>query len=262
VAAAGARPAKGRSAGIPRQRLLAVAAELFATRGYRATSLEDIGTALQVKKTAIYHYVNAKDDLLVAIFEDLLDRMQAGAQAVVAAELPPEERLRRLIHNHVQLATEHHHMLAVIFREESELPAAKRAWQQRRKRAYERIFQDAIEQGQETGALRPLNPRLTLSALFGMCNWLYQWYRPGEWDPEVVAGEFMLLLERGWLAGADDVGEPRGAWPRPSSVEDALQRPRQALDVARQDLDRLAAELDRAADRLRDGTAPEAPVSG
>jgi AcrR family transcriptional regulator len=240
-----------------------VAAELFATRGYRATSLEDIGAALQVKKTAIYHYVNAKDDLLVAIFEDLLERMQAGAREVVAAELPPDERLRRLVHNHMQIATQHHFMLAVIFREESELPAAKRAWQQRRKRAYERLFQDAIEQGQASGALRPLNPRLTLSALFGMCNWLYQWYRPGEWDPETVAGEFMLLLERGWLAaGSDGVGEQRGAWPRPRSVEEALERPRRALDVARQDLDRLAAELDRAADRLRDGTAPEAPGEG
>ncbi|MGH9188336.1 MAG: TetR/AcrR family transcriptional regulator [Acidimicrobiales bacterium] len=244
-------PATARRRGIPRERLLAVAAELFATRGYRATSLEDVGAALQVKKTAVYHYVDSKEQLLVDIFEALLEEMQVAAKAAASPELAPDERLRRLVHTHVRTAAARHHMLAVIFREEAELPKERRAWQRRRKRAYEKLFEDALSEGQAAGLLRPLNQRLVLSALFGMCNWLYQWYRPGEWDPDEIAAEFMLLLERGWLAGDD---RRRGAWPRPTSVDEALEAPRIALTDARQSIDRLARELDRAAQRMYDGT--------
>lgn len=229
-----------------------MASELFATRGYRATSLEDIGAALQVKKTAIYHYVDSKEQLLIDIFEALLEEMQEAAKAAASPELAPDERLRRLVHTHVRIAADRHHMLAVIFREEAELSTQKRAWQRRRKRSYEKVFEDAISEGQLAGLLRPLNQRLVLSALFGMCNWLYQWYRPGEWDPDEVAAEFMLLLERGWLAAGE---ARRGAWPRPANIDEALQAPRIALAEARQTIDRLERELDRAAERMYDGTA-------
>lgn len=142
-------------------------------------------------------------------------------------------------------------MLAVIFREEAELSPQKRAWQARRKRSYEKLFEDALREGQAAGVLRPLNSRLVLSALFGMSNWLYQWYRPGEWDPDEIAAEFMLMLERGWLA--EDVRRA-GAWPRPDSVEAALEAPRAALTTVRREVDQLAEELDRVSERLHDGT--------
>lgn len=245
-----------RPGGIPRERLLAVAAELFAERGYRATSLGDIGAALGVQKTAIYHYVASKDELLTDIFEALIEEMHAGVEAVVAADLTPDERLRRLVHTHVRTAAARHHMLAVIFREESELSTQKRAWQRRRKRSYEKVFEEAVIQGQAAGMLRPLNHRLVVSALFGMCNWLYQWYVPGEWDPDEIAAEFMLLLERGWLAAEDN---RRAAWPRPDSVDDALGATRRALEQSRRSMDKVERELDRAAARMYDGTVERPP---
>lgn len=241
-----------RTRGIPRARLVAVAAELFATRGYRATSLEDIGAALDVKKTAIYHYVDSKEQLLIDIFEALIEEMQTAGREAAAPELAADERLRRLVHAHVRVAASRHHMLAVVFREEAELSAPKRAWQRRRKRAYEKLFADALREGQAAGVFRPLNERLVLSALFGMCNWLYQWYRPGEWDPEEIAAGFMLLVERGLLAGGD---ARREAWPRPTSVDEALEGPRSALAEAQRGIDRLTRELDHTAQRLYDGTA-------
>ncbi len=60
---------RGRASGYDTQReqILACAAELFATQGYTATSMNQVALACGVSKPSLYHYVRDKYELLVEI---------------------------------------------------------------------------------------------------------------------------------------------------------------------------------------------------
>jgi AcrR family transcriptional regulator len=71
--------------GVPtRERILAVASELFVEQGYDATSLRQIADRLGFTKAALYYHFQSKEDLLAALLEpadelirELLQRLEA-----------------------------------------------------------------------------------------------------------------------------------------------------------------------------------------
>lgn len=67
-----------------RARILTAALELFAQKGYQATTLRDIATAAEVSLGLTYRYFQAKEELIVAVYERCADEF-----AVWAAELAP-----------------------------------------------------------------------------------------------------------------------------------------------------------------------------
>ena len=83
--------------GISRSALLATAAELFARKGYRATTLDDIASELGLKKASLYHYIRSKDELLADIYQQIFDRIEAEVAPLVSLDLPVDERLRRMV---------------------------------------------------------------------------------------------------------------------------------------------------------------------
>ena len=55
-----------------REKIQAVAVELFAEHGYEKTSLREIAERLDVTKAALYYHFNTKEDIVVSLFEDLI----------------------------------------------------------------------------------------------------------------------------------------------------------------------------------------------
>src|SRR3954471_23512567 len=58
-----------------RSQLQAVALELFAERGYDSTSLREIAERLNITKAAVYYHFRSKDEILVSLITDFLDRL-------------------------------------------------------------------------------------------------------------------------------------------------------------------------------------------
>lgn len=69
--------------------LIDAASRLFATRGYEATSLDDVVAAAGVTKGALYHHFASKRDLLRAVFEDKEKQLARACHAAYAAAGDP-----------------------------------------------------------------------------------------------------------------------------------------------------------------------------
>ena len=83
-----ARP-RGSDGAQTRERILAVAQELFTRQGYDKTSLRDIAERLEITKAALYYYFPRKEDILV----ELHRRLQTLGETVIAElEAPPTGR--------------------------------------------------------------------------------------------------------------------------------------------------------------------------
>ncbi len=72
-----------------RNALVAVARELFASRGFAATSLEDLTARAGVTKGALYHHFGSKEGLFRAVLEQIeADVLEAVGAAAGAEDTP------------------------------------------------------------------------------------------------------------------------------------------------------------------------------
>lgn len=69
-----------------RTQLQAVALELFVERGYDGTSLREIAERLSITKAAVYYHFRSKDEILISLIEDFLDRLDDLASWALTQE--------------------------------------------------------------------------------------------------------------------------------------------------------------------------------
>jgi TetR/AcrR family transcriptional regulator, cholesterol catabolism regulator len=175
------------------------AAELFAREGFGATSLDDIATILGATKGALYYHVKNKEEILRLIFLTVLTASEEPLQSIVEAELSPLEKLRRAVEHQAAVAADRSPAMIVFYREHPHLtgPFAKEIIL--RKKAYERYFEQIIEEGQANGAFKlHVDPKIVSFGLLGMCNWMSQWYRPdGHFTHEQISTMFVNMIVNG-----------------------------------------------------------------
>lgn len=172
--------ARPRSADFDQQReqMLVTAAQLFATRGYTATTMQELASACKVSKATLYHYVRDKNDLLAQITRGHVARLEALVDQVQAQELNAQNRLRSLIVHFMQVYARAQHEHRVLTEDVKFLTSEDREAVLQAQRRVVAAFAAAIVQ------LRPelQEPQLgkpLAMLLFGMINWTFTWLREG-----------------------------------------------------------------------------------
>jgi AcrR family transcriptional regulator len=175
------------------------AAELFAKDGFGATSLDDIATVLGATKGALYYHVKNKEEILRLIYLTVLTASEEPLRQIVEADLPPQEKLQRAVAHQAAVAADRSPAMIVFYREHPHLtgPFAKEITL--RKKAYERHFEQIIEEGQAVGIFQlNFDSKIVAFGLLGMCNWLSQWYRPdGQYTHQQIATMFLNMVANG-----------------------------------------------------------------
>ena len=88
-----------------REKIQAVALELFAEHGYDKTSLREIAERLDVTKAALYYHFNTKEDIAVSLFDTLLADMDEVIAWLREQPYTPETR-RELVERYARLTRE------------------------------------------------------------------------------------------------------------------------------------------------------------
>lgn len=180
-----------------RERVVAVAAELFARHGYHGTGIAELGKAVGLGRGALYHYIESKEALLYAISRTQVDRMNGHAERALASALSPEELLHEMARGLLRNIAEHRAEWAVFFRDYSALTGERRDKVIAARERYEGYWRQALDRGVAAGVLRPAPP-LLVKGILGMLNYTYLWFEPdGELSPEELADEYVDLLLRG-----------------------------------------------------------------
>lgn len=175
------------------------AAQLFARRGYHATSVDDLVEATGLQRGGLYHYIAGKQDLLVAIHERFIDPLLAEARAVEREELPADVALRRLAHVLMSVIAEYRNEVTVFLHEWRAIePGADWNRVRDRRKEFERIVRDAMLRGDREKTLAIGDASLATMAFLGMLNYTYQWYDPeGKSSPAEIADHFSSIFLHG-----------------------------------------------------------------
>lgn len=181
------------------------AAELFERQGYSQTSMDEIAATAGLAKGTLYHYFRTKDEILTEIHEQFLGLLLQRAQTREELGLPPSQQLLEVMTDVLELMRSHRGHVRVFFEHHRELSEAARTDVHRQRDAYEAMVRRQVELGLAQNEFRKIDPALTTLALFGMCNWAYQWYDvSGPLQPRDIALHFWSLLLRGIANPADD----------------------------------------------------------
>ena len=182
------------------EHLLDVAAQRFASTGYRQTTLEEIARHAGVAKASMYRYFENKQELLAKIFVKVADTVVKGIQPIQTTTLPPEEKLRRAVQHLLHTIGENVSLFTVFYSEEADLPPKLRAEIMVVRQRLAANLESILQEGMEQGGFRPLDAKLIVYAIMGMCGWLHKWYGSGEAPLDDIATAFVGLIERGCLA--------------------------------------------------------------
>ena len=195
-----------------RDQILRAAADLFRERGYRASTLDDIARRLGMSKASLYAYFRAKEEMLAAISRETIEGFTRELGLVLSSHLPPDEKLRRVVRQHVRFVIANRSFLTVFFSEEANLPPRLARLLAAQKDRYDKGVEALVAEGVRRGVFRDVPPRLVVFGMLGMLNWLYKWYDPrGRLGVREVAAQLTNLALAGLAAPAP---KARSARPR------------------------------------------------
>jgi TetR/AcrR family transcriptional regulator, cholesterol catabolism regulator len=190
------RPALRRRYDRRQERVTQVAAELFAERGYDATSMTDLSEATGLAAGGLYHYIGSKKQLLFRICDELMEPLLEEARAIVATDAAAVVQLRDLLRAWLEhIARHRHHMM--VFQQERHLIERDPQWRtvRRQRKDFELMVDGVLERCEREGTLDFPDRALALRALLGMVNHTASWLRPrGRLSPEQIADGYLELL--------------------------------------------------------------------
>ncbi len=181
--------------------IVEAASELFAWKGFGATSLNDIAEALGVTKVALYYHVKNKEEILRLIYLMVLNMAEEPLRRIVESELSPAEKLRRAVEHHISVTVNTSPAIKVFYREHAYLTGPFAREIVLREKDYERYFELIIQEGIAEGTFKPgFDSKIITFGLLGMCHWLSQWYNPsGRYTHRQIASMFINMVEGGLL---------------------------------------------------------------
>ncbi|MTD53898.1 TetR/AcrR family transcriptional regulator [Amycolatopsis pithecellobii] len=181
------RPAKRGRPGYDLESLLAVAVKLFNERGYDGTSMEDLSRKLGITKSAIYHHVPSKEELLRLSVNRALDGLFAIVTELDTVDGRALERLEHLVRGSVAVLVERLPFVTLLLRVRGNTKVERDALARRRE--FDHIVTSLVSEAIADGDLRSdIDPATAARLLFGMVNSLIEWYRPrGGIGAEVLA---------------------------------------------------------------------------
>ena len=179
--------------------ILETAARLICERGYDATSMQDIAAACRLTKAGLYHHVQSKEQLLLAIMTYGMDVFEERVLSKVLDVVDPVERLRRCMRLNIDLVTRGWSKeVTIILHEHATLHGEAREYIDGRKKRYVRFLEDSFADAVKQGRIRPVQPTVAAFAFLGMVLWIYKWFQPdGRLSDEQVADGMIDLLFTG-----------------------------------------------------------------
>jgi len=184
------------------ERLLTLAAEIFAEKGYHNASIRDLSKRAGTSLSGLYYYFESKQELLFMIQDRSLRKVVAALRRKLEGIDSAEEKLRALVHNHVGFFSDNMAAMRVITHEYDSLEGEYRTRITKLRHEYSDLCQEILREVRRftsAGDVAPLN--VATSALFGMMNWIYAWYTPGSHVPVDRLAEHLYRLFTGGFIG-------------------------------------------------------------
>lgn len=191
-----AEPLRRGRPGYDQRGILEVAVAAFNEHGYDATSIGMLAERLGLSKSAIYHHVASKDELLALALDEALDGLEGALRAAEESAGTAADRLALVLREAVLVLADRLSYVTLLLRVRGNTEVERAALQ--RRRAFDHAVAALVAEARDEGALRAdADPAVVARLLFGMINSLTEWYDPtGALTPDDLADTILALALR------------------------------------------------------------------
>jgi AcrR family transcriptional regulator len=183
--------------------ILRNAARIFAEKGYHSTTMRDISRETNVSLAGLYHYCKSKEELLFLIQDNCFGRVLERLQERLGETNEPVDKLRLVIENHLSFFAANMAEMKVLSHEADSLAGEMHAHVSDKKQQYTQLVRQILSEVQRAGGERKIDLTVATYALFGMMNWIYNWYDPrGPLSVAELVENVARLFLTGFLGGS------------------------------------------------------------
>ncbi|MGZ4556185.1 MAG: TetR/AcrR family transcriptional regulator [Mycobacteriaceae bacterium] len=180
-----------------RAELLQLAAELFAARGLRATTVRDIADSAGILSGSLYHHFRSKEAMVDEILRGFLDELFDGYRKIVAAGFDSRHTLEALVVNSFD-AIDMRHAAVAIYQDEAKhlVDLPQFSYIAERNTEFRELWIDVLERGVKDGSFRPdLDIELGYRFIRDTVWVAVRWYRPGRaMTADTVAKQYLAIV--------------------------------------------------------------------
>jgi TetR/AcrR family transcriptional regulator, cholesterol catabolism regulator len=183
--------------------ILRTAARIFAEKSYHSTSMRDISRETNVSLAGLYHYCRSKEELLFLIQDNCFGRVLARLEKQLEEVKDPVAKLGIFIENHLSFFAANMAEMKVLSHEAESLRGDLHAHVSTRKDNYTKLARKILQEVQDASeSKQPVDLTVATYALFGMMNWIYNWYDPqGKLKVHDLAQHLTQLFLGGFAPG-------------------------------------------------------------
>ena len=184
--------------------ILRNAARIFAEKNYHSTTMRDISRATNVSLAGLYHYCKSKEELLYLIQDNCFGRVLERLEERLKQVDDPLTKLRIFIENHLSFFAANMAEMKVLSHEAESLAGDLHTHVSGKKDKYTRLARKILKEiQQQQSAVDQIDLTVATYALFGMMNWIYNWYDPqGKLKVNELVANVTRLFLSGLLAGS------------------------------------------------------------
>lgn len=186
-----------------RAEVLAIAAELFAVRGYAQTTVRDIADEVGILSGSLYHHFDSKEAMLEEILREFMEGLYGRFHTIVEQSSTPRETLDELVRAAFATIDAAPHAVA-LYQNEAGLLAQLPEFEfvARTGRKIERMWVQVLVDGRDSGEFRADLDSSIIYRFIRDTVWsTVRWYNPrGKFRHEKVADQFLAMLHGGVLA--------------------------------------------------------------
>ncbi len=202
--------------------ILRTSARIFAEKSYHSTSMRDISRATSVSLAGLYYYCKSKEELLFLIQDHCFGRVLERLEQRIKGTNDPLEKLRIFIDNHLSFFAANMAEMKVLSHEAESLEGDLHNHVSTKKDRYAKLARKILREIQEQNGKRSgVDLTIATYALFGMMNWIYNWYDPGG---KLSVRQLVDNITRLFLSGFLALPGERVAIPAPAAEDISVWR--------------------------------------
>ena len=185
-----------------RTQMVGLAGDLFAEKGFRATTVREIADAAGILSGSLYHHFDSKESIADEILSSFLNDVLADYRAAAASAGRPRAVLEQIVRSTAHTLSRHRAALAMLQNDWTYFAGQPRfGYLRTAVREIERTWITQLDRGKENGDFRAdLDVRLTYRLLRDVLWIPSQWRQASGFSTDQVVDGFLRLLFDGIAA--------------------------------------------------------------
>lgn len=167
-----------------RNEVMRAAAAVFKDVGYEAATADEIARRAGMDRASLYYYFKGKEELFREMIGSFTTENVKAVEALAAAELPPEKKLRGMIVAIFESYERHYPYMQIYLQEHmNRLVKNDSQWSSNivaLNHRFDVALANIVKQGLDAGNFTSKgDAKLIRDGIIGMCNWSHRWFRVG-----------------------------------------------------------------------------------